>query len=110
MGMTSLTLRVYQCGSRPINLTYISPCHLFLQKTEKENMDLRTSYQKLVTKVTNLENEKAEMQSELDQMRLLAKYKKIHFKKERDELQSEISELQMLVEDLRTQVGKFNFN
>lgn len=73
-------------------------------------MDLRTSYQKLVTKVTDLENEKAEMQSELDQMRLLAKYKKTDFKKERDELQSEISELQMLVEDLRTQVGKFNFN
>ena len=75
------------------------------RKLEKENMDLRTSYQKLVTKVTDLENEKAEMQSELDQMRLLAKYKKTDFKTERDELQSEISELQMLVEDLRTQVG-----
>ena len=69
-------------------------------------MDLKGSYQKLVTKVTDLENEKAELQSELEQMRLLAKYKKTDFAKDKDELQSEISELQMLVEDLRTQVVK----
>lgn len=69
-------------------------------------MDLRGSYQKLVIKVTDLENEKAELQSELEQTRLLAKYKKTDFERDNDELQSEISELQMLVEDLRTQVGK----
>ena len=69
-------------------------------------MDLRASYQKLVTKVTDLENEKADIQSELEQVRLLAKYKKTDFTKERDELQAEITELQMLVEDLRAQVGR----
>ena len=67
-------------------------------------MDLRASYQKLVTKVTDLENEKADLQSELEQIKLLTKYKKSDYAKERDEFQAEISELQMLVEDLRTQV------
>lgn len=67
-------------------------------------MDLKSSYQKLVTKVTDLENEKAELLSEVEQLRLLSKFKKTDFAKERDEFQAEISELQMLVEDLRTQV------
>jgi len=75
-----------------------------VEKLEKENMDLRASYQKLVTKVTDLENEKADIQSELEQMRLLAKYKKTDHTKETEELQGEITELQMLVEDLRTQL------
>ena len=69
-------------------------------------MSLRSAYQKLVTKVTDLENEKAGIQSELEQMKLQAKYKKTDFVKEREDLQAEITELQMLVEDLRTQVMK----
>lgn len=68
-------------------------------------MNLRAAYQKLVTKVTDLENEKADIHSELEQLKLLAKYKKTDFVKEREELQAEITELQMLVEDLRTQVS-----
>lgn len=68
-------------------------------------MNLRAAYQKLVTKVTDLENEKADIHSELDQLKLLAKYKKTDFVKEREELQAEITELQMLVEDLRMQVN-----
>ena len=62
----------------------------------KENMDLKASNQKLVTKVSDLENEKAELQSELEQMQLLNKFKNTDFIKERDELQGEISELQLL--------------
>lgn len=68
-------------------------------------MNLRAAYQKLVTKVTDLENEKAHIHSELEQLKLRAKYKKTDFVKEREELQGEITELQMLVEDLRTQVS-----
>ncbi|XP_068694651.1 rho-associated protein kinase 2-like isoform X1 [Montipora foliosa] len=79
---------------------------LRVEKLEKEIMDLRASYQKLVTKVTDLENEKADLQSELEQIKLLTKYKKSDDAKERDEFQAEISELQMLVEDLRTQLRK----
>ena len=62
-------------------------------------MDLKAWNQKLVTKVTDLENEKAELQSELEQMQLLNKFKNTDFIKERDELQGEISELQLLVEE-----------
>ena len=69
-------------------------------------MDLKAWNQKLVTKVTDLENEKAELQSELEQMQLLSKFKNTDFIKERDELQGEISELQLLVEDLKAQVRK----
>lgn len=67
-------------------------------------MGLKSSYQKLVTTVSDLENEKAELLSEVEQLRLLSKYNKTDFAKERDEFQAEISELQLLVEDLRTQV------
>ena len=69
-------------------------------------MDLKAWNHKLVTKVTDLENEKAELQSELEQMQLLNKFKNTDFIKERDELQGEISELQLLVEDLKAQVRK----
>lgn len=69
-------------------------------------MDLKAWNQKLVTKVTDLENEKAELQSELEQMQLLNKFTNTDFIKERDELQGEISELQLLVEDLKAQVRK----
>lgn len=69
-------------------------------------MDLKAWNQKLVTKVTDLENEKAELQSGLEQMQLLNKFKNTDFIKERDELQGEISELQLLVEDLKAQVRK----
>ena len=68
-------------------------------------MNLRAEYQKLVTKVTDLENEKADIHSELEQLKVLSKYKKTDFIKEREELQAEITELQMLVEDLRMQVS-----
>ena len=71
---------------------------------EKEIMGLKSSYQKLVTTVSDLENEKAALLSEVEQLRLLSKYNKTDFAKERDEFQAEISELQLLVEDLRTQV------
>ena len=67
-------------------------------------MNLRAAYQKLVAKVTDLENEKAHVNSELEQLKILSKYKKTDFVKEREELQAEITELQMLVEDLRMQV------
>ena len=67
-------------------------------------MNLRAAYQKLVTKVTDLENEKADMQSELDQLSILTQFTKTDFVREREELQAEITELQMLVEDLRLQV------
>ena len=67
-------------------------------------MNLRAAYQKLVTKVTDLENEKAHIHSELEQLKIQSKYKKTDFVKEREELQAEITELQMLVEDLRMQV------
>ncbi|CAH3041933.1 unnamed protein product [Porites lobata] len=76
------------------------------EKLEKENMDLKAWNQKLVTKVTDLENEKAELQSELEQMQLLNKFKNTDFIKERDELQGEISELQLLVEDLKAQLQR----
>lgn len=69
-------------------------------------MDLKAWNQKLVTKVTDLENEKAELQSGLEQMQLLNKFKNTDFIKERDELHGEISELQLLVEDLKAQVRK----
>ena len=59
-------------------------------------MDLKAWNQKLVTKVSDLENEKAELQSELEQMQLLNKFKNTDFIKERDELQAEISESQLL--------------
>lgn len=75
-----------------------------VEKMEKEIMGLKSSYQKLVTTVSDLENEKAELLSEVEQLRLLSKYNKTDFAKERDEFQAEISELQLLVEDLRTQV------
>ena len=78
---------------------------LVCRQLEKDNMNLRAAYQKLVTKVTDLENEKADIHSELEQLKLKTKYKKTDFVKEREELQAEITELQMLVEDLRTQVG-----
>jgi len=68
-------------------------------------MNLRAEYQKLVTKVTDLENEKADIHTELEQLKLKTKYKKTDFVREREELQAEITELQMLVEDLRTQVS-----
>lgn len=77
-----------------------------VEQLEKDNMNLRAAYQKLVTKVTDLENEKAHTHSELEQLKLRAKYKKTDFVKEREELQGEITELQMLVEDLRTQLGE----
>ena len=88
-------------------LCLFSVCWIFACRTlEKENMDLKAWNQKLVTKVTDLENEKAELQSELEQMQLLSKFKNKDFVKERDELQGEISELQLLVEDLKAQVRK----
>ncbi|KAL9986497.1 hypothetical protein ACROYT_G000657 [Oculina patagonica] len=77
-----------------------------VEQLEKDNMSLRTAYQKLVTKVTDLENEKADIKSEMEELKLKAKYKKTDFVKEREELQAEITELQMLVEDLRTQLGQ----
>lgn len=75
-----------------------------VEKMEKEIMGLKSSYQKLVTTVSDLESEKAELLSEVEQLRLLSKYNKTDFAKERDEFQAEISELQLLVEDLRTQL------
>ena len=48
--------------------------------------------------------DKAHIHSELEQLKILSKYKKTDFVKEREELQAEITELQMLVEDLRMQV------
>lgn len=69
-------------------------------------MNLRTAYQKLVTKVTDLEKEKTDMQSELEQLGIMADFAKSDFVRERDELQAEITELQMLVEDLRMQLGE----
>ena len=76
----------------------------FCRQLEKDNMNLRAAYQKLVTKVTDLEKEKTDMQSELEQLGIMAEFGKSDFVRERDELQAEITELQMLVEDLRMQV------
>ncbi|XP_022788441.1 rho-associated protein kinase 1-like isoform X1 [Stylophora pistillata] len=79
---------------------------LRVEQLEKDNMNLRTAYQKLVTKVTDLEKEKTDMQSELEQLGIMADFAKSDFVRERDELQAEITELQMLVEDLRMQLGE----
>ena len=76
----------------------------FLRQLEKDNVNLVATNSKLVLKVADLEKEKAELQSELDEMQWMVRFKKSDFVKERDELQAEITELQMLVEDLRTQV------
>ena len=83
-----------------ITVALFFPC----REMEKEIMGLKSSYQKLVTTVSDLENEKTALLSEVEQLRLLSKYNKTDFAKERDEFQAEISELQLLVEDLRTQV------
>ncbi|RMX58308.1 hypothetical protein pdam_00000070 [Pocillopora damicornis] len=77
---------------------------LRVEQLEKDNMNLRAAYQKLVTKVTDLEKEKTDMQSELEQLGIMAEFGKSDFARERDELQAEITELQMLVEDLRMQL------
>lgn len=79
---------------------------LRVEQLEKDNMNLRAAYQKLVTKVTDLEKEKTDMQSELEQLGIMAEFGKSDFARERDELQAEITELQMLVEDLRMQLGE----